>query len=107
MVDRAGNGRAFTATALALLAEVLSPSTESLDLQDKAAETTQTEVYADTEVALVRDVDRCALNHVLALRAMILKQGACALNSRMGAALPFRRGWRRALNALPTRIWRK
>ena len=38
MVDRAGNGRALTATAPALLAEVLSPSTESLDLRDKAAE---------------------------------------------------------------------
>ena len=107
MVDRAGNGRAFTATAPALLAEVLSPSTESLDLQDKAAETTQTEVYADTEVALVRDVDRCALNHALGLRAMMPKQGAYASNSRTGAALRFRRDSPKASNTPATKIWRR
>jgi Uma2 family endonuclease len=38
MVDRLGAGTDYTTTSPALLAEVLSPSTESLDLRDKAAE---------------------------------------------------------------------
>ena len=39
MVDRAGGGRGdYWATAPALIAEVLSPSTAKIDLGDKAAE---------------------------------------------------------------------